>query len=102
MVGDELQGAVEVAADLDVDGDHVSASGGKVGDEFVGVLDHEVAIERQFGDGADGFDDRRTEGDVGNEVAVHDVDVDDGAARRGGKGDLVGEVREVGGEDGES
>jgi hypothetical protein len=35
-------------------------------------------------------------------VAVHDVDVDDGAAAALGCGDLVGEVGEVRGEDGEA
>ena len=101
VVGDQLQGAVQVTADLDVDADHVGAGGGEVGDELVGVLDHEVAVEWELRDGADGLDDGWAEGDVGDEVAVHDVDVDDGAACGCGEGDLIGEVSEVGGEDGE-
>jgi hypothetical protein len=45
--------------------------------------------------------DGRAEGDVGDEVAVHHVHVDDGSAAALGAGDLVGEVGEVRGEDGE-
>ena len=101
MIQDQLQGAVQVAAGFDLDRDHVGAGFGEGGDVLVGILDHEVAIEREAGDGADGLDDGRAEGDVGDEVAVHDVDVDDGAAAGGGAGDLVGEMREVCGEDGE-
>jgi hypothetical protein len=61
-----------------------------------------VAIERQRRDGANGLDDRRPKGDVGDEVAVHHVDMHDGAAALGSEGDLVGKMRKVGGEDGES
>ena len=45
--------------------------------------------------GRRGLDDGWTEGDVGHEVAVHDVNVDDGAAAAGGCGDLVGKMGEV-------
>ena len=70
-------------------------------DEVVGVFDHQVAVEGEFGDGAEGLDHGRAEGDVGDEVAVHDVDVEDGAAAALGGCDFVGEMGEVGGEDGE-
>ena len=99
VVCDELKGPVEMAAGFLVDADHVRACGGEVRDEGVGVLDHEVAVERQFGDRPDGFDDRRPEADVRDEVAVHDIDVDDGAAATLSRGDLVSEMREVRGED---
>ena len=99
---DVLEGAVQVAADLLMHGDHVGAGLGEGGDEGVGVLDHQVAVERQLGDGAQGLDHGRAEGDVGDKVAVHDIDVDDGAAAALGRGDFVGEMGEVGGEDGEA
>ena len=101
VLDDVLEGAVQVAADLLLDGDHVGAGLGEGGDEGVGILDHQVAVERELGDRADGLDHGRAEGDVGDEVAVHDVDVDDGAAAALGRGDFVGEMGEVGGEDGE-
>ena len=95
-----LDGTVEMAAGLVVDADPVGSGIGKRGDEVVGILDHEVAIEGQACGLAQALDDRRAEGDVGDEVAVHDVDMDDGSATAFGCGNLVGEVREVGGQDG--
>jgi len=47
-----------------------------------------------------GLDDRWAEGDVGDEVAVHDVDVEEGGATAFDQGDFVGEVGEVRCEDG--
>jgi len=90
VVPNQLQRTVQMAAGFDLDGDHVGAGLGEGGDELVGVLDHEVAIEGKGGDGADGLNDGWAEGDVGDEVAVHDVDVDDGAAAGSGAADLVG------------
>ena len=40
----ELEGAVEVTADLLVDAEDVGSGLGEVLDEGVGVLDHEVAV----------------------------------------------------------
>lgn len=54
-----------------------------------------MAVERQFGDAPERLDHGRTEGDVGNEVAIHHIDVDDSAAAALGRCDLVGQVREV-------
>src|SRR5208283_568222 len=88
-------------AGLLLDGDHVGAGLGEDGDVVVGVLDHEMTVEGELGDGADGLDHGRAEGDVGDEVAVHDVDVDDGAAAALGCGYFIGEVGKVGGENGE-
>ena len=87
-------------AGLVVHADPVGPGVGKGGDELVGVLDHQVAIERQAGGLAQALDHRGADGDVGDEMAVHDVDVDDGAAAALGRGNLVGQVGEVGGEDG--
>ncbi len=101
VMRDLLEGAVKVAADLLVDGHHVGAGFGEGFDEVVGIFHHHVAVEGEFCDRAEGLDHGRAEGDVGDEVAVHDVDVDDGAATALGCCDVVGEVGEVGGEDGE-
>lgn len=100
VVANKLEGAVEMAAGLPMDGEEVGAGSGEVGDEPVGVLDHEVTIEGEVCEGANGFDDRGTEGDVGDEVAVHHVDVDDGAAAARGCGDFFAEAAEVRRQDG--
>ena len=100
VLGDVLEGAMEMAADFLLDGDQVGAGSGEGGDEGVRVLDHQVAVERKLGDGAERFDHRGAKGDVGDEVAVHHVDVEDGGAATSGCGNVVGEVGKVRGEDG--
>ena len=92
---------MEVAADLLMDAHHVRACLGEVREKVVGILDHEVAVERELRHPAQGLDHGRPEGNVRHEVAVHDVDVDDGSAAALGCCNFVGEVREVGGQDGE-
>ena len=84
-----------MAAGLVVDADPVGPGVGKGGDEFVGVLDHQVAVERQVGGFAQALDDRRPDGDVGHEMAVHDVHVDDGAAAALGSRNFLGQVRKI-------
>ena len=71
---------------------------GEGGDVLVRVLDHQVAVEREFGEGADGLDHGWAKGNVGDKVAVHHVHVNDGSAAVYGAVDLVGEMREVRGE----
>ena len=99
MVQNQLQGAVQMAASLDLDRDHIGSRLGEGGDELVRILDHQVAVERQIGNGPDRFDDRRAEGDVGDEMAVHHVHVDNGAATGCGSADLISKMREVCGQD---
>jgi hypothetical protein len=47
MIADVLDGAVQVDAGFVVDPDPIGARLGEGGNEIVGILDHEVAIERQ-------------------------------------------------------
>src|SRR5580704_13192428 len=89
VLSDVLEGAVQVAAGFVMDADPVGAGLGKGGDEFVGILDHQVAIEGQLGVFAQGGDDGRADGEVGDEVTVHYVDMDDGSAPALGGSDLV-------------
>ena len=60
--------------------------------------DHQVDVERLLRVRADGAHDRRADGDVGHEVAVHDVDVDPVGAGGIDGADLLAERGEVGGE----
>ena len=55
-------------------------------------------VERQRCDLAQRRNHRHTNGDVGNEVPVHHVDVDLIGAAGLDLGDLIGKAREVGGE----
>ena len=90
--------AMQVREHLDMHGHHVRARVDERLDVAIGVRDHQVDIERQLGRLAQRLHDRHANRDVGNEVAVHHVDVHlVGAAARGG-GDLGAEIREVSGE----
>ena len=100
VVNDHFQRAVQVRADFVVDADPVGAGLGERGDEIVGVIDHQVAVEGQAGCLANAGYHGRPDGDVGDEVAVHDVDVDGGAAAALGRGNLIGQVGKISGKDG--
>jgi hypothetical protein len=88
---------------FDVDGDVVGARLREVCDVTLGAVDHQVDIdERTRGVDLLGerVDDQRAHADRRHEVPVHDVDVDGLRARVEHRGDLLGEAREVGREDG--
>ena len=95
---DQVEGAIEMDAGFLVHGDPVGAGFRKFGDEEVGIFDHEMAIERNFELLAERANDGRADGEVGDEVAVHDVEVEDGAAAVDGLLGFGGELREIGGE----
>src|SRR5208337_3639387 len=100
VVKNHLERAVQVRAGLVVDTEPVGSRFGKGGDEFVGVIDHQVAVEGQAGGLAQAGNHGRAEGQVGDEVAVHDIDVDGRAAAALGCGDLIGQAGKIRGEDG--
>ena len=71
---------------------------GELLEERLGGLDHEVAVQGTVGVGPQGSDHHRAEGDGRYEVPVHDVDMDD-FGMLVDELDLIGQVREVGGQD---
>ncbi len=99
---DVLQRVVHVRRRLHVDGDVVRAGFGEVGDLALRALDHQVHVDERSGDVdlvGERLDDDRTHRDRRDEVAVHDVDVDDGRPGVEHGLDLLAEAREVRGED---
>src|SRR5207248_7840488 len=68
----QLSGAV----DLDVHRASVRTRVGERLEVVAGVVDHEVTIEVERGVGAQRLHDWRPDGEVGHEVAVHHVDVE--------------------------
>ena len=69
----------------------------------LGSLDHEVHVEHRTGLAhlfGEARDDERTDGDRGDEVPVHHVDVDHAGTRRQHLSHLLAQAPEVGREDG--
>ena len=85
-------------AELHVHDAAVGARIGEVLEEHRRVVDHEMAVEEQLGALAERAHDDRPDGEVGHEMAVHHVDVQE-VGRLGHPLDLGREVRKVGGQD---
>ena len=98
--GDLLEVAVQVGAGLRVHGDAVGAGGGEVPHVALRGLDHEVAVHEAAGHGAQGLHHHGADGEVGDEVPVHDVHVDPVGAGLVDGADLLAEAGEVDAEDG--
>jgi hypothetical protein len=96
----EVKRAVEMYASFLMDRDPVGARFSKFRDEVIGMLDHEMAIKRNLEVFAQTGDHNRADSEVGNEVAVHDVEMEDGAAAFDGLLGVSGKLREIGGENG--
>ena len=99
-LADAREAAVEVGAGLGVDGDDVGAGGDEGLEEGVGGRDHQVDVERGPRAGAERRDHVGAEGDVGDEMAVHHVDLHPVGAGGLDRGHLLAEAGEVGREDG--
>ena len=56
-----------------VDGQHVRTGIDEGRDVLIGIGDHQMHVQRQFGRLPDGFHDWRADGDVRHEMAVHHV-----------------------------
>ena len=85
-------------AELDVHDAAVGPGVGELLEQDLGVVDHEVAVEEEVGALAQRLHDRRADGEVGHEVTVHHVDVEE-VGDPADPVDLGPEIGEVGGED---
>ncbi len=79
--------------------DHLCTGLCKPFDVLLGMHDHQVDVHGFHGFPGDGFHHRETEGQVGNEDAVHDVEMEQ---VRGGVDRFYGlrQMQKVGGQDG--
>ena len=96
---DDLERAVEVRPGLGVDGESVGAGLGEGGEIGIGRRDHQMDVERLLRVRPDRFHDIGPDRDVGDEVAVHHVDMDPVGAGRVDGAHLLAKSGEVGGED---
>ena len=87
MTHDQLQRAVQVNAGFLVHRDPIRARINKGWNELIGVLDHEMHIQRHRNRFAQRAHDRRPNGDVWHEMTIHHVNMQqlrssvDGGAR---------------------
>ena len=98
--GDEVEGAVKVNTGFLMNGNPIGPSVGKFGNEQVWIFDHQVTIEGHVELFAKGANDRRADGEIGDEVAVHNVQVKDGAAAVDRLLGVGGKLRKIGGKNG--
>jgi hypothetical protein len=67
---------------------------------MIGVLDHEMDVERQIGELANNRDDSRAEGNVIDEMSVHDVAMNPIGPSFLNPAHVIGQSGKIGGEDG--
>src|SRR5699024_11623082 len=75
QLADHPHGTYRCARGLGVDGDAARSRLRVTGCPTVGILDHQVTVQGRVRGLGPGLHDRHTAGEVGDEVPVHDVDV---------------------------
>ena len=85
---------------LDVDCDGVCAGFDKSRRVMIGMLDHQVDIERKLGLLAHKIDNRRPEGDIIDEMSVHDVAMNPICAGFFSGANFIGQAGKIGSENG--
>ena len=76
--------------------DDIGAGLGESLEVRVARCDHQMHVEHLLGVGAQRFHDVRPDGDVGDEMTVHDVEMDPVGARGIDRPDLLAQFAEVG------
>ena len=74
-VADRAEGAVQVGANLVVHVHRVHTEGGELMDELHRLDDHQMHVQRLADVRTDSLEDGEAKGDVGDEDAIHHVDV---------------------------
>ena len=84
---------------FDVKSDHVGTGIDEVAHIAIRFIDHQVHIQESVGGLTQGFDHRCTDGQIGNEVPVHDIDMDPVCSRTDDVFHVPGQATEIGRED---
>ncbi len=91
---------MQVGGGLAVDRDPIGAGVHEPGRDFARAVDHQMDVQGQAGDRLEPGHEARAEGQAGDEVAVHDVDVDPVGSPGFGGRDRLGQAAEIGREEG--
>jgi hypothetical protein len=84
-----MQRAVQMPASFLVHRHPVHAGIREYRNKFVGIFDHQVAVERQLRNFAQRLYDRRPNREIRNEVSIHHIHVDDTRSTFGGGAHLL-------------
>jgi hypothetical protein len=95
-VTDKLKGPIDVFAGLGMEGDVAGAGFGEVGDDAVDRFHHQVHVDGRFdAETAQRFANHRPDGEVGDIMVVHDVEMDDVRAGFQNPRNVVAQAREI-------
>ena len=100
FAADHPQGPVQMLTGFLVNGNLVGPGGDEDGRVLVRILDHQVHVQDRAGGLAERFDHRRSDGEIGHEMAVHHVHMEHAAAGRLERGNLLAQARKIGRKDG--
>ena len=84
-----------MAANLYVHGGSPDTGGAELGHQPVGIGDHEVSVQWRGGNPGQGCDHGWTEGEIRNEVSIHQIEVQQIGAGGFDLGDLSGEPGKI-------
>jgi hypothetical protein len=96
---DQLHGAVRMRPGLGMERNDIGPRVGKILHKLVDRRDHQMDIERLCAVRAQRLDHGRSDGDVGDEMTVHHIDMDPVAASRVNRANLFTQTRKIGGQD---
>ncbi len=67
---------LDVNRRLGMEGEHIGPGVGELSQVMLRLLNHQVHIQRPVGEASNGADQRGAEGKVGDEMTIHDIDVE--------------------------
>src|SRR5579864_8106800 len=95
MALDEMQSAIEMPARFLVHRHPVDSGVGKCWNEFVRILNHQVAVQRQLGYLPQRLHHRRPDREVRDEVPIHDIDMNDAGSALARGDHLLAQPRKI-------
>jgi len=90
-----VQSPVQMVTNFLMDRDPVGAGFSEVGNVAVWIFDHQVAVERQLRGLPQRLHYWWADGDVGDEMSVHDIDVNERGSAFGSAANLLRQMGEV-------